>query len=120
MQHVSPHSPSQNLSWTDALRLGLLVLCSELKWMILRVLRTWEIQQLRRRLHQELFNLGMAEAAMAGLDLEHAQSQPNIFNEKDLSLKQISFLTDEIKHLTNQMDTEREEYIQRRVQAWGL
>lgn len=120
MHHARSNDSAPDLSWLDAMRIGLSVLCSELKWMILRALRTWEISQLRKRLRQELFNLGMAEAALAGLDLEQAQAQPNIFNEKELSLKQISFLTDEIKFLTNQMDAQRQEYVQRRVQAWGL
>ncbi len=120
------HSPppfsdaAPDLSLTGVIRLGLLVLFSEIKWMILLAFRNWEIAQLSRRLNQELHSLGLAEAMGAGLDVAAAEPLADIFNEKDLALKQISFLSDEIKHLTTQLDAERQEYIQRRVQAWGL
>lgn len=110
----------QDLSATSCIRLGLLVLLSELKWMVVLAFRNWEIAQLRRRLNQELLGLGLAEAGMAGLDVVQGQPQANIFNEKDLALKQISFLSDEIKHLADQIVVERQDYIRRRVQAWGL
>lgn len=121
-QKPSPHVSQQarNLSMTGSIRLGLLVLFSEIKWMLLLALRNLEIAQLRRRLNQELHSLGLAEAALAGLDIHHVQAQADIFNEKDLALKQISFLSDEIKHLAAQLDNERREYIRSRLQAWGL
>jgi hypothetical protein len=120
------HSPppfsdsAPDLSLTGVIRLGLLVLFSEIKWMILLAFRNWEIAQLSRRLNQELHSLGLAEASMAGLDVAAAEPPTDIFNEKDLALKQISFLSEEIKHLATQLDAERQEYIQRRVKSWGL
>jgi len=88
--------------------------------MVLLAFRNWEIAQLQKRLHQELHSLGLAEAAMAGLDVTVAGPQVDIFNEKDLALKQISFLSDEIKHLATQRDAERQEYVQRRIRSWNL
>jgi len=117
-QDSTPRTPE--LSLINAIRFGLLVVFSEIKWLVLLALRNWEISQLRKRLNQELHGLGLAEAAHAGLDVPRESLQDDIFNEKDLALKQVSFLSDEIKHLTAQLETERQEYVLRRIQAWGL
>lgn len=122
-------SQAMDMYMTSSIRLGLLVLFSEMKWIVLLLLRNWEISQLRKRLNQEYHSLGLAQAATTGQDISQGQVQSDataaiaataIFCEKDLALKQISFLSDEIKHLTAQLDIERQEYIRRRVQAWGL
>ena len=117
-QDATPRTPE--LSLIDAIRLGLLVVFSEIKWLVLLAFRNWEISQLRKRLNQELHGLGLAEAAMTGLEIPRESLREDIFNEKDLALKQVSFLSDEIKHLTAQLEIERQEYVHRRVQAWGL
>lgn len=117
-QDITPRTPE--LSMIDAIRLGLLVVFSEIKWLVLLAFRNWEISQLRKRLHQELHNLGLAEAAITGLEIPWESPRSEIFNEKDLALKQVSFLADEIKHLTSQLEVERQEYVRRRVQAWRL
>jgi hypothetical protein len=115
---ASPQTPQ--LSLLGTIRFGLLVIFSEIKWCILLAFRNWEISQLRKRLHQELHALGLAEAVMTGLDVPRETMEDDIFHEKDLALKQVSFLSGEIKHLLAQLETERQEYIRRRVQAWGL
>jgi hypothetical protein len=117
-QDASPQTPQ--LSLLSTIRFGLLVVFSEIKWCILLAFRNWEISQLRKRLNQEFHNLGLAEAAIVGLDVHLEAVGDDIFNEKDLALKQVSFLSDEIKHLMAQLETERQEYVRRRVQAWGL
>lgn len=125
-------SQATALSLASLIRLGLLVLFSEVQWILLLLLRNWEISQLRKRLNQEYHSLGLAQAATTGQDINQGEVQAAavnytaavkdtaIFCEKDLALKQISFLSDEIKHLTAQLDIERQDYIRRRVQAWGL
>lgn len=123
MHHTTPSGPSgpvSEMTLSRTMLLGLLVIFSEINWMFLLAFRNWEISRLRKRLNQELFSLGMAEAASAGLDLDQLQPQTDIFNEKDLALKQISFLSDEIRHLTRQLGVERQEYVNRRARNWGL
>ena len=98
--------------------LGLKVLGSELKWLIIALLRNWEIAQLRKRLHQEYRALGVIEAVGAGLEQAMDDRETNIFDEKELALKQIAFLLDEIRYLRDRLGEERKEYIQRRVNKW--
>jgi len=100
--------------------LGLKVLGSELTWLFLLTLRNWEIAQLRKRLRQEYHALGMIEAAEAGLELAKNDQELNIFDEKELAIKQIAFLLDEIEYLKARLKEERAEYVQRRVQKWKL
>ncbi len=100
--------------------LGLKVLGSELTWLFLLTLRNWEIAQLRKRLRQEYHALGMIEAAGAGLELAKNEQQLNIFDEKELAIKQIAFLLDEIEYLKTRLKEERTEYVQRRVKKWKL
>ena len=111
---------AQDLTFLKTIRLGLLVLFSELQWMTLLAIRNWEISQLRKRLNQELHGLGLVEAAMAGLDVPQEDAGEDFFIEKELSLKQISFLSEEIKHLSSQLESERKEYVSTRVESWGI
>ncbi len=100
--------------------LGLKVLGSELTWFVLLGLRNWEIAQLRKRLRQEFHTLGKIEAVGAGLDLAKNDQDLNIFDEKELAIKQIAFLLDEIEYLKARVRDERAEYVQRRVRKWKL
>ncbi|WP_146164755.1 hypothetical protein [Desulfonatronum sp. SC1] len=100
--------------------LGLKVLGSELTWLFLLTLRNWEIAQLRKRLRQEYHALGMIEAAGAGLELAKNDQELNIFDEKELAIKQIAFLLDEIDYLKTRLKEERAEYVGRRVRKWKL
>jgi hypothetical protein len=117
--HQPPFSQAHIMSTRRTLTLGLVVLCSELKWIFIVCLRKWEISQLQKRLSQEFRNLGMVEAVTSGLDIAKAQQQLNIFDEKELALKQISFLLDEIQYLSSQLTEERQEYIRDRVRKWN-
>lgn len=111
---------AQDLTFLKTIWLGLLVLFSELQWMTLLAIRNWEISQLRKRLNQELHGLGLVEAAMAGLDVPQEDAREDFFIEKELSLKQISFLSEEIKHLSSQLELEHKEYVSARVESWGI
>ena len=113
-------SASRSFPFLHDILLGLKVLGSELKWLVIQLLRNWEIAQLRKRLHQEYRSLGVIEAAGAGLEQAMDDQELNIFDEKELALKQIAFLLDEIQYLQNRLREERDEYIQRRVRKWSL
>lgn len=115
-----PQNAAQNMPLHRAFWLGLKVMGSELTWLILLGLRNWEIAQLRKRLHQEYHGLGMIIAAAAGLQLAKNDQELNIFDEKELALKQIAFLLDEIAYLKARLLDERAEYVRRRVQKWKL
>lgn len=103
-----------------ALLLGLKVIGSEFSWICIAGFRKWEISQLRKRLNQEYRTLGMIEAAGTGLDLAKNDEQLNIFDEKELAIKQIAFLLDEIAYLKAQLLEERTAYVERRVRKWKL
>ncbi|WP_052813063.1 hypothetical protein [Desulfonatronum thioautotrophicum] len=100
--------------------LAMKVFGSEFKWIIIAGLRNWEIAQLRKRLTQEYRNLGMIEAVGAGLDLTKNDQELALFDEKELTIKQIAFLLDEIAYLKAQLLEERQEYVRRRVSKWKL
>ncbi|SDB04470.1 hypothetical protein SAMN05660653_00214 [Desulfonatronum thiosulfatophilum] len=119
MNHLAT-SHFYNISVHTDLLLGFRVLGSEFKWIFIRSLRNWEISQLRKRLHQEYHTLGMIEAAASDLEIAKAGDALDIFDEKELAIKQISFLLDEISFLTDQLRDERQEYVRRRVQKWKL
>lgn len=111
---------AMNIPLHRSLWLGLKVLASELTWLFLVALRNWEIAQLRKRLRQEYHALGMIEAAEAGLELAKNDQELSIFDEKELAVKQIAFLLDEIEYLKARLKEERTEYVRRRVQKWKL
>ncbi len=115
-----PLAQIRNIILPANLFLGFKVLASEFKWMCIRCLRNWEIAQLRKRLHQEYHTLGMIEAARSDLDIGKAGQQLDIFDEKELAIKQIAFLLDEVQYLTTQLQEERREYVRRRVLRWNL
>jgi hypothetical protein len=119
MQQPESLQSTLKIHWHNV-SLGLRVVGSELKWLFLRILRNWEISQLRRRLEQEYALLGRTEAEAAGLDVSASPARTHIFDEKELALKQIAFLLDEIGFLSTQIQEERSAYIEHRVREWNV
>lgn len=101
------------------LRLGLRVLGSELHWIFLRGLRELEILQLRKRLNQEYLALGRCAEHMAQVEADKAEAA-RIRRDHELSLRQVSFLKQEIALLRVEKERSRGEYVRRRVCKWNL
>ena len=95
--------------------LGLRVIGSEIHWKILEAIRKWEIRQLQKRLNQEYEILGQLEVKEAEAELNKEQEA-----EKELCLKQVHFLQEEIQFLQQALDNMRREYIKERLSAWKL
>ncbi len=103
--------------------LGLVVLGGELRWLTLKGLRSLELRQLEKRLHEEYAALGK-ELAEQGLEhLPDNQSgtagllEPE--SEAALALRQITFLGQEIALHKEERLRMRQEFIERRRQLLG-
>ncbi len=82
----------------DVFLLGLKTWLAEIKWLTRTVLGRFEISRLEKELEREYASLGrIAEAPRGRME------------EKDLCLKQIAFLKDEIETLRNELARDREE-----------
>ncbi len=103
----------------DILRLGLLVLGSELRWIVLRGLRELEIRQMRKRLNQEYLTLGRCAERMSLTDAGTAEAE-QLQRDNALSLGQVAFLKQEIALLEKERERSRGEYVRRRVSNWNL
>lgn len=94
---------------------GFKLITSETKWVFIKGFRRWEIRQMEKRLAEELLTLGKSYAA--------SQAKGEIFDPKtsdnDLTLKQISFLQEEINHLEHELAATRAEYIKSRANESG-
>lgn len=90
---------------------GFKLLASETKWTCIKGFRRWEIRQMEKRLAEEYQNLGKSFAA--------SQSRGEAFDpqssDNDLTLKQISFLQEEIAHLRTELETTRAEFVKDRT-----
>lgn len=86
---------------------GFKVLVSETKWKGIKSFRRWEIRQLEKRLAEEYQNLGssFADAAAKGETFDHKSSS------NDLTLRQITFLKEEIAHLEEDLVSARAEFV---------
>lgn len=113
-----PHR-QENSGPLDVLRLGLLVLASELRWIVLRGLRELEIRQMRKRLNQEYLILGRCAERMARAGAGTAEAE-QIRRDSDLSLRQVAFLKQELALLGDERERSRGEYVRRRVSNWNL
>lgn len=80
----------------EILRLGVFVWISEMKWLGYALLRRFEISRLAKRLKEEYTRLGRLAEAPRGRK-----------KEKDLCLKQVSFLKDEISALEEELEARR-------------
>ena len=94
---------------------GFKLLASEGKWVFIKGFRRWEIRQMEKRLAEEFQNLGRSYAA--------SHTKGETFDPKasdnDLTLKQISFLQEEIAHLEQELASTRAEYIKNRAEDRG-
>lgn len=92
---------------------GFKLLASETKWTCIKGFRRWEIRQMEKRLAEEYQNLGKSFAA--------CQSRGEVFDpsnsDNDLTLKQISFLQEEIAHLRTELETTRAEFVKNRAET---
>ncbi|MDD4649886.1 MAG: hypothetical protein PHO79_07735 [Desulfoplanes sp.] len=91
---------------------GWQVVFSESKWIFIRAFRRWEIKQLRKRLNEEYLAIGKL---FTGL-LEQKKPIDPQHPEAEMSIKQISFLKEEIEHMENELVSSRKDYIARRTQ----
>lgn len=88
---------------------GFKVLASEAKWRAIRGFRRWEIKQLEKRLAEEYQTLGKsyAQAAAQGTEFDPKTS------DNDLTLRQITFLQEEIIHLEQDLTAAREDFVKK-------
>ena len=95
---------------------GFKLLASETRWVFIRGLRRWEIRQMEKRLAEEYMNLGKSYAA--------CQANGEAFDPKtsdnDLTLKQISFLQEEVAHLEQDLAATRAEFVKGRTEDAGV
>lgn len=80
----------------DNFRLGLSVWTSEMKWLATSLVRRFEISRLAKRLDEEYTRLGRVAEAPRGR-----------MAEKELCLKQIAFLKDEMAALQDELEARR-------------
>lgn len=85
-------------SVTDVLRLGLKTWVAEMKWLVRSWLGRWEISRLEKELNREYGILGQIAEAPRGKK-----------EDKELCLKQIAFLKDEITTLKEELSGDREQ-----------
>ena len=82
----------------DIFLLGLRTWAEEMKWLVKSVLGKFEISRLEKELEQEYGMLGRIAETPRGKK-----------EEKELCLKQISFLKEEIETLRTELERDREE-----------
>lgn len=88
---------------------GFKVMASESKWFFIQGFKRWEIRQMRKRLTEEYATLGCSytQAQDRGTDFDPKAS------EHDLTLRQITFLRDEIKHLEDALAETRVQFLKK-------
>lgn len=91
---------------------GWKVVFSEIKWIFIRAFRRWEIKQLKKRLDEEYLTVGKVFADQ----LEQKKNLDPQNPEAEISIKQISFLKEEIEHMENELLASRKDYVARRNQ----
>lgn len=94
---------------------GFKVLASESKWVFIKGFRRWEIKQLQKRLAEEYQTLGQNYAAAS----TKGEAFDPTSSDNDLSLKQITFLLEEISHLEQELSATKSEFIKNRTQQCG-
>jgi hypothetical protein len=97
------------VSTLEAIPLTLKLIWSELRWSVVRFLRSVEIKQLEKRLAREYQKLGRLSASEAK-DAEQAE----------LCRKQIAFLDKELSFLHQELSDLRQDLIVKRCRKWGL
>lgn len=102
----------------DNIKLGLKVMADELKWTVTRVVRNYEIKQMKRRLDEEYALLG--KLARKRMDAGEAKAAMPRDGEAGIILSQIEFLEKEMEFLEQQMESSRGESLARRREELGL
>jgi cell division protein FtsB len=102
-------SKEQTMSTLEAIPLTLKLIGSELRWAVVRSLRSIEIRQMEKRLNKEYQKLGQLSA----------QGQNNA-DEVTLCQKQIDFLGKELMFLKQELTDLRQDVINKRCRKWGL
>ncbi len=87
---------TSQLGLLETVRLGISVYASEMKWLGCAVLKKFEISRLAKRRKEEYIRLGRL-----------AETPKGKKQEKELCLKQLSFLKDEIETLKNELEARR-------------
>ncbi|MFO7877652.1 MAG: hypothetical protein R6U55_13820 [Desulfovermiculus sp.] len=103
-------SKEHTMSTLEAIPLTLKLIGSELRWAVVRYLRSIEIRQMEKRLNKEYQKLGQLLAA----------SEKNNDAEAELCQKQIDFLEKELKFLKQELTDLRQDMINKRCRKWGL
>lgn len=88
---------------------GFNVLIGESRWNCIRLLRRFEIRQLEKRLAEEHQTLGQSCAAA----LKQGETFDPTQDSNDLTLRQITFLREEIEHLEQELETLHTKYATR-------
>ena len=99
-----PWPPCSGVGPIANIGLGLRVLGSELKWLVVNVPRTWERANLRKRLRQERALIGSLPDGEARA-LAHAQA---------------TFLEEEIAHLDAERNEAKQLFLDRRASRLNL
>ncbi len=84
------------LGLLETVRLGICVYASEMKWLGRALLKKFEISRLAKRLEEEYTRLGRL-----------TENPKRKKQEKELCLKQLSFLKDEIETLKSELEARR-------------
>ena len=108
-QLCNPSQEEQHLSIVNAIPLTIKLIGSELRWSVLRFLRSLEIKQMQKRLQKEYRKLG-----------ELSASRDGDADEVALCQKQIDFLEKEITFLKQELTSLRQDIITKRCRKWGL
>jgi hypothetical protein len=103
-------SKQQTVTTLGAIPLTMKLIASELRWSVVRFLRSIEIRQLEKRLAREYQQLGQISASQ----------KKNADNDTELCQKQIDFLEKELLFLKQELTDLRNDMIVKRCRKWGL
>lgn len=109
-EQILQASKTYTLSTLQSIPLTLKIIGSELRWSIVRFLRSLEIRQMEKRLNTEYQKLGKLSASQSGNDSAEAE----------LCQKQIDFLEKELLFLKQELTDLRMDLINKRCRKWGL
>ena len=109
-EQILQASKTYTLSTLQSIPLTLKIIGSELRWSIVRFLRSLEIRQMEKRLNTEYQKLGKLSASQSG----------NGSAEAELCQKQIDFLEKELLFLKQELTDLRMDLINKRCRKWGL
>jgi hypothetical protein len=109
-EQILQASKTYTLSTLQSIPLTLKIIGSELRWSIVRFLRSLEIRQMEKRLNTEYQKLGKLLASQSGNDSAEAE----------LCQKQIDFLEKELLFLKQELTDLRMDLINKRCRKWDL